>query len=80
MDVEIVYLHAKQVRVIGFLENKINFALIGKTFTAASTLYHHKRGVHMQEKPYTCKICGQGFNFHHSMKVFISIFELHVFT
>ena len=41
----------------------------GKTFTAASTLYHHKRGVHTDEKPYTCKLCGQGFNFHHSMKV-----------
>ena len=36
-----------------------------KTFTSASTLYHHKRALHGTGKPYECTQCGARFNFNH---------------
>jgi len=42
-----------------------------KTFTCASTLYHHKRAIHGSEKPYACSQCGQRFNFNHSLKLHV---------
>lgn len=41
----------------------------GKKFTAQSTLYHHKRGIHSGLQPYHCKICDKRFNFNHSLKL-----------
>ena len=41
----------------------------GKKFTAQSTLYHHKRGIHSGVQPYHCKICDKRFNFNHSLKL-----------
>ena len=40
-----------------------------RSFTAQSTLYHHKRGVHSDLKPYKCIQCEKRFNFHHSLKL-----------
>ena len=42
-----------------------------KTFTSASTLYHHKRAIHGSEKPYVCTQCGARFNFNHSLKLHV---------
>jgi len=42
-----------------------------KTFTSASTLYHHKRAIHGSEKPYECLQCGARFNFSHSLKLHV---------
>jgi len=42
-----------------------------KTFTSASTLYHHKRAIHGTEKPYQCTQCGAQFNFNHSLKLHV---------
>ena len=43
--------------------------ICNKKFTAQSTLYHHKRGVHSGIKPYKCTQCEKTFNFHHSLKL-----------
>jgi len=42
-----------------------------KTFTSASTLYHHKRAIHGSGKPYKCTQCGAQFNFSHSLKLHV---------
>lgn len=42
-----------------------------KTFTSASTLYHHKRAIHGSVKPYQCTQCGARFNFNHSLKLHV---------
>jgi len=42
-----------------------------KTFTSASTLYHHKRAIHGTQKPYQCNQCDAQFNFNHSLKLHV---------
>jgi len=43
-----------------------------KSFTSASTLYHHKRAIHGPGgKPYACPQCDARFNFNHSLKLHV---------
>ncbi|XP_069140091.1 zinc finger protein 665-like [Argopecten irradians] len=43
--------------------------LCGKEFTSKESLYHHKRGLHSESKPYKCEQCGASFNFNHSLRL-----------
>ncbi|XP_033756930.1 zinc finger protein 62 homolog [Pecten maximus] len=43
--------------------------LCGKEFTSKESLYHHKRGLHSDSKPYKCEQCGASFNFNHSLRL-----------
>ena len=48
---------------------KIKCTECEKEFTAHSSLFHHKKAVHMGIKPYQCNECGMTFNFNNSLKL-----------
>jgi len=53
----------------GATRPRVSCDLCDKSFTSASTLYHHKRAIHGSGKPYECSQCGATFNYMHSMKL-----------
>ena len=51
------------------LKPRISCDECDKSFTRATSLYHHRRAMHSAVKPYKCELCGETFNFNHSMKL-----------
>ncbi|ELT87606.1 hypothetical protein CAPTEDRAFT_179867 [Capitella teleta] len=43
--------------------------ICGKSFSDRSSLHHHKKGIHTNEKPFSCTQCDSKFNFSNSLKL-----------
>ncbi|XP_061186367.1 zinc finger protein 665-like [Saccostrea echinata] len=50
---------------------KYNCDICDKVFSSKETMYHHRRGIHSDSKPYKCQQCDASFSFNHSLRLHI---------